>query len=143
MAADPPKPSSDPHPDPAAPAPARGCRLPLATVGILVALGLNLALCLRLRLRRGGHNLTFVGLSHLNLLLLFLSLCRFERTPPGSAARGRAMLAVWLLTATLTAAFTWKIGALMPLAFAVAAWVMAAATVLGGFCMLFLLHGDK
>jgi len=53
------------------------------------------------------------------------------------------MLAVWLLTATLTAAFTWKIGALMPLAFAVAAWVMAAATVLGDFCMLFLLHGDK
>ncbi|XP_066369058.1 uncharacterized protein [Miscanthus floridulus] len=141
MAADPPKPSSDPHPDPAAPAPARGCRLPLATVGILVDLGLNLALCLRLR--RSGHDLAFVGLSHLNLLLLFLSLRRFERTPPGSAARGRAMLAVWLLTATLTAAFTWKIGALMPLAFAVAAWVMAAATVLGGFCMLFLLHGDK
>ncbi|KAG0512768.1 hypothetical protein BDA96_10G042800, partial [Sorghum bicolor] len=137
MAADPPKPSSDPHPDPAAPAPSRSCRrrrLPLATVGILVALGLNLALCLRLR-RGGGHDLAFVVLSHLNLLLLFLSLRRFERTPPGSAARGRAMLAVWLLTATLTAAFTWKIGALMPLAFAVAAWVMAAATVLGGFCM--------
>jgi hypothetical protein len=139
MAADPPKPSSDPHSDPAALAPARGRRLPLPTVGILVALGLNLAL----RLRRGGHDLAFVGLSHLNLLLLFLSLRRFERSPPGSAARGRAMLAVWLLTATLTAAFTWKIGALMPLAFAVTAWVMAAATVLGGFCMLFLLHGDK
>ncbi|XP_066372822.1 uncharacterized protein [Miscanthus floridulus] len=141
MAADLPKPSSNPHPDLAAPAPARGCRLPLATVGILVAFGLNLALCLRLR--RGGHDLAFVGLSHLNLLLLFLSHRCFERTLPGSAVRGRAMLAVWLLTATLTAAFTWKIGALMPLAFAVAAWVMAAATVLGGFCMLFLLHGDK
>ena len=100
-------------------APARGRRLPLATVGILVALGLNLALCLCLYLRLrhgagGGHDLAFVGLSHLLLLLLFLSLRRFQRSPPGSAARGRARLAVWLLAAPLATALTWKVGAMIP-----------------------------
>lgn len=40
---------------------------------------------------------------------------------------------MWLLAATLTAAFTWKVGAALPIAFAVVAWALAAATVLGGF----------
>ena len=118
MAAVPARPSSaDAHADPASPvtAPARGRRLLLATVGILVALGLNLTLCLRLRHGAGGgHDLAFVGLSHLILLLLFLSLRRFQRSPPGSAARGRARLAVWLLAATLATALTWKVGAMIP-----------------------------
>ncbi|TKW19648.1 hypothetical protein SEVIR_4G034301v4 [Setaria viridis] len=91
---------------------------------------------------QGPAAVAFVGASHLNLLLLFGAIRRFELSPPGSPARGRARLAVWLLTATLTAAFTWKIGAMLPLGFAVAAWVMAAATVIGGFYMLFL-HGEK
>ena len=113
------------------------------TLAILAGLAVNLALCVR---RVGGEDrgaLAFVGFSHLNLLLLFGAIRRFEASPAdGSPARGRARLAVWLLTATLTAAFTWRIGEMMPLGFAIAAWVMAAATVLGGFYMLFL-HGDK
>ncbi|RLN11931.1 hypothetical protein C2845_PM09G03170 [Panicum miliaceum] len=115
---------------------------PQLPVAILVGLAVNLALCVR---RVGGEDrraLAFVGFSHLNLLLLFGALRRFEVSPHGSPARGLARLAVWLLTATLTAAFTWRIGALLPLGFAVAAWIMAAATVLGGFYMLFL-HGEK
>lgn len=144
MANNPPKPSSDPQRDPAAPAatPRRNRRLPWVTVAILLGLAVNLALCVR---RVGGDDrraVAFVGFSHLNLLLLFGAIRHFEVSPYGSPARGRARLAVWLLTTTLTAAFTWKIGAMVPLGFAVAAWIMAAATVLGGFYMMFL-HGEK
>ena len=139
--------ASDPHrADPASPPPAtprRDRRRPWSTLAILAGLAVNLALCVR---RVGGGEdrgaLAFVGFSHLNLLLLFGAIRRFEASPDGSPARGRARLAVWLLTATLTAAFTWRIGEMMPLGFAIAAWVMAAATVLGGFYMLFL-RGDK
>ena len=122
--------------------PVRNRRRPWVTLAILAGLAVNLALCVR---RVGGEDrgaLAFVGFSHLNLLLLFGAIRRFEASPDGSPARGRARLAVWLLTATLTAAFTWRIGEMMPLGFAIAAWVMAAATVLGGFYMLFL-RGDK
>ena len=100
------------------------------TLAILAGLAVNLALCVR---RVGGEDrgaLAFVGFSHLNLLLLFGAIRRFEASPAdGSPARGRARLAVWLLTATLTAAFTWRIGEMVPLRFAAAAWVVAAATV--------------
>ena len=145
--ANPPRPASDPHrDDPLSPPPAtprRNRRRPWATLAILAGLAVNLALCVR---RVGGEDrgaLAFVGFSHLNLLLLFGAIRRFEASPAdGSPARGRARLAVWLLTATLTAAFTWRIGEMVPLRFAAAAWVVAAATVLGGFYMLFL-HGDK
>ncbi|CAD6340373.1 unnamed protein product [Miscanthus lutarioriparius] len=53
----------------------------------------------------------FVGVSHLNLMLLFCALRSIELAPHGSPTRGRTRLAVWLLTTTLTAAFIWKIEA--------------------------------
>ncbi|XP_062230224.1 uncharacterized protein LOC133927853 [Phragmites australis] len=129
---------SDHLPDPAAPANTRTRRLLWASVAVLIGLAVNLSLCVR---RGGGDRgaLAFVAFSHLNLLLLFLSSSRFERSPPGSPSRGRARLAVWVLTTTLTAAFTWKMGALLPLPLAIAAWVMAAAAVGGGFYVLFVL----
>ncbi|CAN6208707.1 unnamed protein product [Urochloa humidicola] len=126
---------------PAAAAPRRNRRLPWVTVAILVGLAVNLALCVR-RVGDDRGAVAFVGFSHLNLLLLFAAIRLFEASPDGSPARGRARLAVWLLTTTLTAAFTWKIGAMLPLSFAIAAWIMAAATVLGDFYMLFL-HDEK
>ncbi|WVZ82523.1 hypothetical protein U9M48_029777 [Paspalum notatum var. saurae] len=140
--ANPPKPSSNPRPDPAAPAMAtRGRRVPWAAVAILVSLTLNFALCVR-RVGDDRGAVAFIGFSHLNLLLLFGALRFLEASSHGSPARGRARLAVWLLTTTLTAAFTWKIGALLPLPFAAAAWIMAAATVLGGFYAMFI-AGEK
>ena len=145
--ANPPKPSSDPHPDTApAPAPAtiaraRARRVPWAAAAVLVSLALNFALCVR-RVGDDRGAVAFIGFSHLNLLLLFGALRFLEASPHGSPARGRARLAVWLLTTTLTAAFTWKIGALLPLPFAAAAWIMAAATVLGGFYAMFI-AGEK
>ncbi|CAN6172503.1 unnamed protein product [Urochloa humidicola] len=139
-----PKAPSDTHRDPAAPAaaaPRRNRHLSWVTVAILLGLAGNLALCVH----RNGEDrvaVAFVGFTHLNLLLLFAAIRSFEVSPQESPARGRARLAVWLLTTTLTAAFTWKIGVMLPLGFAIAAWIMAAATVLGGFYMLFL-HDEK
>ncbi|XP_066374176.1 uncharacterized protein [Miscanthus floridulus] len=135
---------SDPNHKPAAPAAAATTtrRVHWATVATLVFLALNLALCVRRVQDDGRGAVAFVGVSHLNLALLVCALRRFEAAPQGSPARGRARLAVWLLTTTLTAAFTWKIGAVMPLGLAVAAWVVAAATVGGGFYVLFL-HDDE
>ncbi|TVU03163.1 hypothetical protein EJB05_51308, partial [Eragrostis curvula] len=140
--ANPNHPSSDHRPDPAAPAPARARRIPWTTVAVLVFLAANLALCVR---RVGGGDrgaLAFIAFAPLNLVLLFWSMRRFEHSPPGSAARGRAKLAVWLLTASLTAAFTWKMCALLPLLLAVAVCIMAASTVGGGFYVLFV-HDAK
>ncbi|CAN6202552.1 unnamed protein product [Urochloa humidicola] len=141
-----PKPPSDSDPNPAAAAPAataRARRFPWGSGAVVVGLVLNLALCVR-RAAAGGDRaaVAFAVSSHINLLLLLCFLRVFEASPPGSVARRRARLAVWLLTTTLTAAFTWKVGALLPLIPAVAAWAMAAATVLYGSYVLFA-HGDK
>ncbi|CAD6337723.1 unnamed protein product [Miscanthus lutarioriparius] len=133
--------ANDPNqkPKPAAAEPAAPTRrVRWTTVAILVFLALNLVLCVY---GDGRGAVAFVVVSHLNLALLLCALHRFEVAPHGSPARGRARLAVWLLTTTLTAAFTWKIGEVMPLGLAVAAWVLAAATVGGGFYALFL-HDD-
>jgi hypothetical protein len=134
--------ASDPNHKPAAAPAATTRRVSWATVAIFVFLALNLALCVRRVHADGRGAVTFVGVSHLNLALLVCALRCFEVAPQGSPARGRARLAVWLLTTTLTATFTWKIAEVMPLGLAVAAWVAAAATVGGGFCVLFL-HDDE
>jgi hypothetical protein len=126
--------SSNPPPvarrDPAPPAPAR--RVPFASAAALLSLGANLALCVR------RDDRAFVGFAHLNLLLLFWSARRFDLAPPGSAAHARAKLAVWVLTATLTAAFIRRVCEALPPPLAAAAWVTAAATVGGGFYLIFV-----
>ncbi|KAL6606624.1 hypothetical protein ACP70R_042277 [Stipagrostis hirtigluma subsp. patula] len=81
----------------------------------------------------------FVVASYASLVMLFRCLRRFEAAPPESAARGRAKAGVWLFTTTLTAMFSWRVAALMPLPAAAGVWLMAGSTVLGGFYALFLL----
>ncbi|XP_066368941.1 uncharacterized protein [Miscanthus floridulus] len=130
-----------PDPSDRQPAPDGARRLPWTTVVILVVLAGNFVLSVR-RVRDNRGALAFIGLSHLNLLALFYATRRFQLSPPGSVAQGRARLAVWLLTTTLTAGFTWKLGTMLPLGFMILAWVMAAATVLGGFHLMFV-HGRK
>ncbi|WVZ82539.1 hypothetical protein U9M48_029793 [Paspalum notatum var. saurae] len=56
----------------------------------------------------------FVILSYACLVLLFYCLRRFETAPPGSMARDRARVGVWLTTTLLTAMFSWRVSALMP-----------------------------
>ncbi|KAG0512767.1 hypothetical protein BDA96_10G042700 [Sorghum bicolor] len=59
----------------------------------------------------------------------------------GAPHRQARLCGCSVLTATLTVAFTWKIREVLPLGLVVAAWVAAAATVGGGFYVLFL-HGQ-
>ncbi|RLM54628.1 hypothetical protein C2845_PM10G02600 [Panicum miliaceum] len=77
----------------------------------------------------GRAEVAFVAFTCLNLQLLFWSGHRLERSPPGSAARGRARLVLWALSATFMAAFTWKMTALLPLSFTIVVWAVAAAAI--------------
>lgn len=79
----------------------------------------------------------FVAFSYLDLLALFYCLRRYESAEPGSGLRDRLKVAVWLLTTALTILFSYKVAALMPLAVAVVVWLMAFATVAGGFYAFF------
>ena len=122
-------------------APASNRRVPWASVIGFVGLAVNFALCVH-RAEGDRGAIAFAAFSYLNLLLLFWCIRQFEQSPPGSAARGRIKATVWLLATSLTAVFTWKVAALMPLPLAAAAWIMAAATVVGGFYGFFI-HDDK
>ncbi|CAN6191208.1 unnamed protein product [Urochloa humidicola] len=82
---------------------------------------------------------SFAFASYASLLMLFYCLRWFEAAPPGSPARDRARVGVWLTTTLLTAMFSWRVAAIMPGFMAAAVWLMAASTVIGGFYALFLL----
>ena len=83
---------------------------------------------------------SFIVVSYLSLVLLFVLLRRFEAAPRNSPARGGAKAGVWVVTALLAAVFSWRVSALMPWPVDAIIWVMAASTVLGGFYALFLHH---
>ncbi|KAL6606622.1 hypothetical protein ACP70R_042275 [Stipagrostis hirtigluma subsp. patula] len=107
------------------------------SLGFLLLTGSSL---IALHRSRGDAAATsFVVASYASLLLLFHCLRRFEAAPPESEARDRAKAGVWLFTTVLTAMFSWRVAALMPLPVAAGVWLMAASTVLGGFYALFLL----
>ncbi|EEC74304.1 hypothetical protein OsI_09565 [Oryza sativa Indica Group] len=83
---------------------------------------------------------SFVVVSYLCLVLLFVFLRRFEAAPPNSPARGGAKAGVWVATTLLIAVFSWRVSAVTPWPVDAIVWVMAASTVLGGFYTLFLHH---
>ncbi|GJN19339.1 hypothetical protein PR202_gb06606 [Eleusine coracana subsp. coracana] len=85
--------------------------------------------------------ISFVVFSYIDLLLLFYCLRLYERTAPESTRKEHLKMAVWLLTTMLTAAFSYKVAAIMPFPVQILVWAMAGATVLGGFYAFFLL-GD-
>lgn len=87
-------------------------------------------------------SISFVVFSYLVLVLLFYCLRRFETTPPESPSREHIKMAVWVLTTMLTAAFSYKVAAIMPLPVQVLVWAMAGATVFGGFYAFFI-HQEK
>ncbi|XP_006656635.2 uncharacterized protein LOC102718464 [Oryza brachyantha] len=138
---------SDPLLNPPATASNRGSngggRTPWASLIGFAGLAVNLALCIY-RAEGDRGTIAFVSFAYLNLLLLFWCIRQLDRAPPphGSAARGRIRAAVWILATSLTAAFTWKVAAVMPLPVAAVAWLMAAATVVGGFYGFFV-HEEK
>lgn len=115
----------------------RGLRLPTTlAVGFL---GLNSALAIYRSYGYGDpESIAFVGFSYANFLLLLYCLRPFERAPPSSPGRERAKMAVWAITTMLTAAFCYRVASIMPPLVAAMVWAMAAATVGGGYCALFL-----
>uniref|UniRef100_A0A0D9WLT5 Uncharacterized protein n=1 Tax=Leersia perrieri TaxID=77586 RepID=A0A0D9WLT5_9ORYZ len=81
---------------------------------------------------------SFVVTSYLSLVLLFVILRLFEAAPANSPARGRAKAGVWAVTTLLTTVFSLRVSAIMPWPVDAVVWLMAAATVLGGFYGMFL-----
>ncbi|GJM90603.1 hypothetical protein PR202_ga06903 [Eleusine coracana subsp. coracana] len=73
-----------------------------------------------------------------DLVLLFACLRLYERAPAQSSTREQLKVAVWILTTLLTFAFSYKVAAVMPPSVAVLVWLMAFATVAGGFFAFFL-----
>ncbi|CAL5045871.1 unnamed protein product [Urochloa decumbens] len=82
-------------------------------------------------------SVAFVLVADAALLLLFLCLREFERAR-GGAGTGRIKGAVWALTTLLTAMFASRVAPLMPPAVEAAVWLMAVATIAGGFWAFFL-----
>ncbi|CAN6230851.1 unnamed protein product [Urochloa humidicola] len=95
------------------------------------------------RLRGEFWSVAFVVFSYCDLVVLFLCLRRYELTPAGSPSRERLKVAVWILTTLLTFAFSYKVAAVMPALVAVIVWIMAFATVTGGFLAFFVCTEKK
>jgi drug/metabolite transporter (DMT)-like permease len=72
-----------------------------------------------LRSRDDPWSVAFVISSFLDLILLFVCLQKFEKTPRGSPLRFRLKVAVWCLSTFLTVMFSYRVAALMPLAVAI------------------------
>uniref|UniRef100_A0A0E0L7T0 Uncharacterized protein n=1 Tax=Oryza punctata TaxID=4537 RepID=A0A0E0L7T0_ORYPU len=87
--------------------------------------------------------IAFVATSYLSLLLLFWCLQQHERAPANSPAISRYKAGVWLSTALLAVVFSWRVSELMPWPVAVVIWLMAASTVLGGYCAPFVWPGPQ
>ncbi|RCV20185.1 hypothetical protein SETIT_4G035600v2 [Setaria italica] len=87
----------------------------------------------------GAGSAAFVLAADAALVLLFLCLREFERTR-GGAARDRNIIkaAVWALATLLTAMFASRVAPLMPPVIGTAVWIVAVATVAGGFWAFFL-----
>lgn len=80
----------------------------------------------------------FVVSSYVILVALFFCIKLFERAPPGSTTKGKLKVAVWGLTTVLTLLFSYKVAATMPVLVQVVVWLMAFATVSGGFFAFFV-----
>ncbi|CAN6271946.1 unnamed protein product [Urochloa humidicola] len=74
----------------------------------------------------------FVAASYVDLVLLFVCLRLFERTPRDSSTRKQLLkMAVWTLTTLLTVAFASRVAAVMPLPMAALVCLMTAVALVG------------
>ncbi|CAN6246664.1 unnamed protein product [Urochloa humidicola] len=96
-----------------------------------------------IRFRGDAAAVAFVCFSYTDLVALFLSLRMHQRARAGSAKRTWLKIAVWIETALLTFAFSGKVAAVMPAPVAVMLWLMAFATVAGGFVAFFVCNEKK
>ncbi|CAL4889138.1 unnamed protein product [Urochloa decumbens] len=120
-----------------------GCRLSWLPAFLgFVFLTLNSATAI-VRCRGDAAAFAFVGLSYADLVALFLCLRMYGRAPAGSSARSWLKVAVWILTTLLTLAFSGKVAAVMPPPVAVVVWLVAFATIAGGFVAFFVCKEKK
>ncbi|XP_052156970.1 uncharacterized protein LOC127774728 [Oryza glaberrima] len=100
------------------------------------------------RARHAPWDLAFVLFAYAGLGLLFLCLSMHERLPQpaaadddGEAVRRRRRwlkMAVWALSTALSAAFAWRVAAVMPApAMKAAVWGMTSTVAVAGFYLLF------
>ncbi|CAN6191238.1 unnamed protein product [Urochloa humidicola] len=83
-------------------------------------------------------SIAFVAICYGGLLTLLHSLRSYELAPPEAAAvRERLRLRVWALCTLLTGLFAWKVAGVVAFPLAVGVWLVAAATSVGGFLLLF------
>nr|AGT17431.1 hypothetical protein SHCRBa_151_D24_F_30 [Saccharum hybrid cultivar R570] len=114
-----------------------GSSFPWPTVLGFLILSFNAAMAI---IRSDGDRMavTFVGFSYAVLVALFVCLRMYERARAGSSKREWLKIAVWVLTTLLTFSFSYKVAAIMPAPVAVVVWLMAFATVAGGFVAFFV-----
>lgn len=95
-----------------------------------------------IRSRDDPWSVAFVVSSFLDLILLFICLQKFERTPRDSPMRSHLKIAVWCLSTFLTVMFSYRVAALMPLAVAVIVWLMSLSTIGAGFYLFFVYRDE-
>jgi hypothetical protein len=112
-----------------------------ATTLLALALGLlGTSSCVAMRRARARGDVSsaiFVAASTLLLVALLATVGAHQR--PDQQRRGPLKAAAWALSTTLTVLFAHRVAALASApSLAVAIWSMAASTVAGGFCCLFV-----
>lgn len=90
------------------------------------------------RSRDDPWSVVFVVSSFAALILLFICLQKFEKTPQNSPTLFHLKIAVWCLSTFLTAMFSYRVAALMPLAVAIIVWAMSLSTIGAGFYLFFI-----
>lgn len=90
------------------------------------------------RSRDNPWSVAYILVSLVDLVFLFYILRVFERTPRDSSLRGKLKATVWFLTTLLTIMFSYRISAVVPPAIAITVWIMAVATMLGGYYAFFV-----
>ncbi|KAG0532333.1 hypothetical protein BDA96_04G099600 [Sorghum bicolor] len=110
---------------------------PWPTVLGFLILSFNAAMAI-IRSQGDVMAIAFVGFAYAILVALFVCLRMYERARAGSSKREWLKIAVWILTTLLTFSFSYKVAAIMPAPMAVVVWLMAFATVAGGFVAFFV-----
>ncbi|TKW37251.1 hypothetical protein SEVIR_1G035800v4 [Setaria viridis] len=87
--------------------------------------------------------IAFVIFSYADLVALFVCVMVYERAGAGSSKREWLKVAIWILTTLLTLAFSYKVAVVMPPPVAVLVWLMAFATIAGGFVAFFIYKEKK
>ncbi|KAJ1258011.1 hypothetical protein BS78_10G040800 [Paspalum vaginatum] len=110
----------------------------------LGALAINSALAVYNSWSRGdAASVAFVLVADAAPLLLFFCLRKLELEQAQAGGRRRnniKVVAVWTLTTLLTAMFASRVAPMMPPAVAAAVWIIAVATIAGGFWAFFLVN---